>query len=250
MEELPRPSVPPAFDERLRSWIGWFGAGRIAGSAIAVVVVCAGAYWLVRTPTPPTEASLPRAGVPTTLAAGAVVGVTDGSTTITPSDDVSATAAAGSTVEPATVVVHVAGAVVAPGVYDLAAGARAGDAIDAAGGAIAGADPDALNLAAPLTDGSRIYVPLTGEEVPAALLPSGGSDMGVDESIVGPPAPVDVNRATTDELDALPGVGPATATAIVTERERNGPFVTVDDLERVPGIGPAKLEALRDLVTT
>jgi competence protein ComEA len=59
-----------------------------------------------------------------------------------------------------------------------------------------------------------------------------------------------VNRATAGELDVLPGVGPATATAIVTERERNGPFLSVDDLERVPGIGPAKLDALRELVTT
>jgi competence protein ComEA len=62
--------------------------------------------------------------------------------------------------------------------------------------------------------------------------------------------PIDVNVATADELEALPGVGPATATAIVTERERNGPFLDVDDLDRVPGIGPAKLDALRDLVVT
>ncbi len=59
-----------------------------------------------------------------------------------------------------------------------------------------------------------------------------------------------MNRATVDELDELPGVGPATAAAIVTERERNGPFASVDDLDRVSGIGPAKLAALRDLVTT
>ena len=67
---------------------------------------------------------------------------------------------------------------------------------------------------------------------------------------VGPTAPLDVNRATAEQLDELPGVGPATAGAIVTERERHGPFVDVDDLLRVPGIGPAKLEALRDSVTT
>jgi competence protein ComEA len=65
-----------------------------------------------------------------------------------------------------------------------------------------------------------------------------------------PSGPIDVNAATTDELESLPGVGPATAAAIVTERERNGPFLDVDDLDRVPGIGPAKLEALRGLVTT
>ena len=62
--------------------------------------------------------------------------------------------------------------------------------------------------------------------------------------------PIDVNAAGAAELELLPGVGPATATAIITERERNGPFLDVDDLDRVPGIGPAKLDALRDLVTT
>ncbi len=62
--------------------------------------------------------------------------------------------------------------------------------------------------------------------------------------------PVDVNVATADELESLPGVGPATATAIVTERERNGPFLDIDDLDRVPGIGPAKIEAMRDMATT
>ena len=75
-----------------------------------------------------------------------------------------------------------------------------------------------------------------------APAPASGS-----EALTGP---VDVNRASAAELDALPGVGPATAAAIVTDRERNGPFVGVDDLERVPGIGPAKLAAIRDLVTT
>ncbi len=262
MEELPRPSAPSAIDERLRAWIGWFGVGRIAGSAIAVVVVCAGAFWLVRSPPPPTEASLPRAGAPTTTIAGQVAGqvggsiagagVDDANTSTAIASSIEQPAAAGSTVQAASVVVHVAGAVAVPGVYDLGVSARAGDAVAAAGGVVAGADPDALNLAAPLADGSRIYVPMVGEQVPPALLPSEGAAGGTGDDM--PPVAavslVDVNRATADELDALPGVGPATASAIVTERERNGPFLTVEDLERVPGIGPAKLAALRDLVTT
>jgi competence protein ComEA len=66
----------------------------------------------------------------------------------------------------------------------------------------------------------------------------------------GSSGPVDVNNADATLLETLPGVGPATAAAIITERERNGPFLGVDDLDRVPGIGPAKLAALRDLVTT
>ena len=65
-----------------------------------------------------------------------------------------------------------------------------------------------------------------------------------------PTGPVDLNRATAAELDALPGIGPATAQAIVDHREANGPFASVDDLEAVRGIGPAKLEAIRPLVVT
>ena len=108
--------------------------------------------------------------------------------------------------------------------------------------------PIATNVlppAAVVTDGIKVYVPSVGEEVPPSLtavpIPAGDA----------PPAgPVNVNAATAAELESLPGVGPATATAIVTERERNGPFLDVDDLDRVPGIGPAKLAALRGLVAT
>jgi competence protein ComEA len=149
-----------------------------------------------------------------------------------------------STVASGPVSVHVAGAVARAGVYELEPGSRVHAAIAAAGGATSDADADALNLAAEVVDGSRVYVPVVGEELPPIAEPVGGDEPA------GPPAAVDVNRATAAELDVLPGVGPATAAAIVTERERNGPFVSVDDLERVPGIGPAKLDALRELVVT
>jgi len=208
------------------AWIAWFGTARLALSAVAVVVVCGGLFWLLRTSPPPTEASLPTAtAIPTSTGAA---------------PPPAGTVAAGP------VSVHVAGAVERPGVYELEPGGRVYMAIDAAGGATDDADPDALNLAAEVLDGSRVYVPVVGESVPPTVdgagVPGGGS--------TGPAAPVDVNRATADELDVLPGVGPATAAAIVTERERNGPFLSVDDLQRVPGIGPAKLDALRELVTT
>lgn len=219
MEPLSRPS--PSAD-RLRAWIAWFGAGRVVAAGLATVIVCAGAYWLVRAPMPPVETSLPVAST------GIVAGT-----------------GARSSVLPTTaerVLVHVAGAVVEPGVYDLASGARVRDAVVAAGGPTADANWNALNLAAVISDASRVYVPVVGEDVPPDVLGASGAAVGS--------GPVDVNRATVDELDGLPGVGPATAAAIVTERERNGPFVHVDDLDRVPGIGPAKLEALRDLVTT
>jgi competence protein ComEA len=141
------------------------------------------------------------------------------------------------------VLVHVAGSVVAPGVYVLAPGARVRDAVVAAGGPAPDADANSLNLAAVVADGTRVYVPAVGEVV------VGVATVGAGDGTQ-PVGPIDVNRATIEELETLPGVGPATATAIVTERERNGPFVNVDDLDRVPGIGPAKLAGLRDLVTT
>jgi len=149
-------------------------------------------------------------------------------------------------------VVHVAGAVVSGGVYRVDAGARVDDAIRLAGGPTPDADIDVMNLAAVVVDGSRIYVPRLGEPIPPEVVPAGSSAAGsspAGSSTAGPQV-VDVNSATIDALDELPGVGPATAAAIVAERERNGPFVGVDDLDRVPGIGPAKLDALRDLVTT
>ena len=105
------------------------------------------------------------------------------------------------------------------------------------------AAPGALNLAAPLGDGARIYVPMIGEEVPPTAWPPPRRPPPCR------PGPVDLNRATAAELDDLPGIGPATAQAIVDHRTANGPFASVDDLEAVRGIGPAKLDAIRPLVT-
>jgi competence protein ComEA len=142
------------------------------------------------------------------------------------------------------VLVHVAGSVVEPGVYELAPGAPAcAMPWSPPVGRPPDADWNALNLAAVVVDGSRVYVPAVGEEVVARP--------GRCRSRCGAGGRSDrCQRATAEQLETLPGVGPATATAIVTERERNGPFVDVDDLDRVPGIGPAKLDGLRDLVTT
>jgi len=233
VEEVFRPEPARNVSERAQAWIGWFGLGRLIASAVAVLIVCGGAYWLVRTPPPPIEAALPRveaAGSPVLTLPVPVVAA----------PEVSAAA-------PSRVTVHVAGSVVTPGVYELASGARVHEAIDRAGGMIGDADVDTLNLAAPLADGSRIYVPAAGEDVSAVVL----IEMPFVASAVdaGPVGPVNVNRATAADLVDLPGVGPATSTAIITERQRNGPFLSVDDLERVPGIGPAKLASIRDLVT-
>ena len=149
---------------------------------------------------------------------------------------------------PALLVVDVAGAVASPGVYELRSPARVIDAVTIAGGPIADADLDGLNLAAPLADGQRVYVPHAGEVDPATV-PAGGLSVPTESVGDRTRGPVNVNTATAAELESLPGVGPATAAAIVDDRTRNGPFASVDDLERVPGIGPAKLAALRDQVT-
>jgi competence protein ComEA len=217
-----------ALTARIRPWIDWFGLGRIVTTAVTVVLGVVGGWWLLRAPDPSTEAGLPVATAPS-------------STTTSPTTPSSTT----STTPTGRVVVHVAGAVARPGVYELASGDRVHAALDAAGGSLPEAATDALNLAAPLADGERVYVPVVGESVPPPPdpAPAGAS------SPPAPAGPVDLNRATAAELDLLPGIGPATAQAIVDHRQANGPFASVDDLEAVRGIGPAKLEAIRPLVT-
>ena len=141
--------------------------------------------------------------------------------------------------------VDVAGAVRRPGVYRLRAGARVGDALSRAGGPTRRADTTAVNLAAKLVDGQQIVVPLRVAVAAgaAAQQPAGGA--GAPQA--GPP--VSLNGATLEQLDALQGVGPATAQKILDWRSRNGGFRSVDDLAEIPGIGPKKLEALRPQVT-
>jgi competence protein ComEA len=231
----PRPLPARSTGAAVVAWLRWIGFARLVASAVSVMIVVGGAVWLLQAPTPTTEAALP-------IAQGSSPAVTLPPPS-TASSSVSTGTAVGSAA-PALLMIHVAGAVVSPGVYELNLSARVIDAVTAAGGPGADADLDGLNLAASLVDGERVYVPHIGEVDPAAV-PSGGAavpDAPTDET---PAGPVNVNTATAAELESLPGVGPATATAIVDERTRNGPFASVDDLERVPGIGPAKLAALR-----
>jgi competence protein ComEA len=142
-----------------------------------------------------------------------------------------------------TVTVHVVGAVRRPGVYVLPRGSRTADAVTAAGGLLGNADQAAVNLARVVADGEQIAVPAQGA---GGTIGSGGSAGTVRGA---PAGKVDLNTATAEQLDALPGVGPSTAAKIVADRTANGPFRTVEDLLRVPGIGPKKLDALKDLVT-
>jgi competence protein ComEA len=140
---------------------------------------------------------------------------------------------------PERVLVHVVGAVRRPGLYELPENSRVADAVKRAGGTTAKADVALVNLAAPVADGTQIVVPGRSTAARAAAgtvpLPATG--------------PVNLNSATLEQLDTLPGVGPVTAQKIIAYREQNGAFRSVDDLDAVPGIGPARLEELRTLVT-
>jgi competence protein ComEA len=173
---------------------------------------------------------------------------------------------------PTEIQVHVTGAVEQPGLYALPADSRIGDAITAAGLA-ADANPDALNLAARLSDGQRLAVPRQGEPatVPAAApTTSGGratspanrappaSDSRAaprSSSSAAAPEPLpagaklNLNTATSAQLDALPGIGPAYAQRILDHRERNGPFRTVQQLRDARLIPNATYDRIKDLVT-
>jgi competence protein ComEA len=138
----------------------------------------------------------------------------------------------------------------APGVQRLPAGSRVVDAGDAAGGALGDADLGRINLAGLLADGQQIYVLRQGEAPPpppAGAGPVADGSAGTAGEVAG--GLVDINQASVDQLDELPGVGPTTAEAIIAHREQHGPFASVDDLIDVRGIGEAKLEQLRDLAT-
>ena len=153
------------------------------------------------------------------------------------------------------VVVSVVGLVQLPGLVTLDPGARVADAISAAGGPLNGADTVGLNLARHIVDGEQIVV---GIATPAGLPAALGSSVGPAQpgpavnspktSGLKPSGPVDLNAATAEQLDALPGVGPITAAAIVAWRQGNGRFSSIDQLGEVDGIGPARLEKLRPLV--
>ncbi len=172
---------------------------------------------------------------------------------------------------PAGIWVAAAGAVARPGLYLLRADARVSELVEVAGGLGPDADADRVNLAARLHDGDRVYVLRRGEPTPPSVVRAdgdggahvgspGGSDGAAGSAGAAPgdggpgptPAsrehPVNLNTAGAVELETLPGVGPATAAAIVDDRTAHGPFASVDELTRVRGIGPAKLEQVRALV--
>jgi competence protein ComEA len=156
------------------------------------------------------------------------------------------------------VIVHVAGAVRKPGVYRLTGAARVADAVERAGGATRRADLGGVNLAAKLEDGRQIVVPLRARAGAAGTAASGvaaSGGGGAGATAAGgaagagqPAAPVNLNTATPEQLDTLPGVGPATVQKILEYREQHGGFGSVEELGQVSGIGEKRMAALRDQV--
>jgi competence protein ComEA len=141
---------------------------------------------------------------------------------------------------PKLLVIDVAGAVRRPGLYRLRSGSRIDDAIAAAGGATAKAQLDTVNLAAPIADGEQVVVPGRGAGGAAAASPPAAGSA--------PSAPLDLNSATLEQLEGLPGIGPVTAQKILDYRQQHGAFHSVAELQGVSGIGPAHMAQLKGLV--
>jgi competence protein ComEA len=227
-------SQPPPFvlppegpRSRVRAVLAGAGRQRVAVALLALAALVGGGFIWVR--------ATPR-----------VAGTATGQDTVAPPDqtlpraapDTSATASASDQVA-----VHVAGRVRRPGLVRLPAGSRVHDAIRAAGGVTSGADLNAVNLARKLADGEQIRVPAPGDPPPP---PDAATTPGSPNTT--PSAPLDLNTATLEQLDTLPGVGEVTANRIITYRTAH-PFTTVDELLEVPGIGQRRFDQLKDLVT-
>lgn len=179
--------------------------------------------------------------------------------TDSPSIDTSATAFDDTGVDDATVsgtvVVHVSGAVVTPGVYELPSASRVGDAVRLAGGLSETASEKAVNLARRIEDGEQIYIP-TADEVAEAGVVQGGSNEGSSyEATDGDSSgesttshKVNINTADATQLDTLPGVGPAISQRIIDYRTTHGKFESIEDLKQVSGIGEKKYAQLADAI--
>lgn len=220
-DSLPRPAPADPRVADLAERVARLRADPRAGALVLLLVALgAGAFWF-RTASAASPSR--RAATATTLARVAPTSTTPPTTA-------------------GTVVVHVAGAVQHPGVVSLPAGSRVVDAVTAAGGAVEGADLDRLNLAARIADGERVLVARVGDPPSAAPVPEAPAGDGTSD------APIDLNTATADELEGLPGIGPTLAAAIIEERDRRGGFTDVGQLRQVPGIGDRRFAQVRDRV--
>lgn len=143
---------------------------------------------------------------------------------------------------PGPLVVFVNGQVARPGVIELPQGSILQDAIKASGGYTSEANSEVINLALPLSSGMHIYVPSAEEQNSVAIISTSTPDPSLDHII-------NINTATINELEELPGIGPATAQNIIDYRQTNGLFQEVEALMNVRGIGPGKLEQIQDLIS-
>jgi competence protein ComEA len=157
----------------------------------------------------------------------------------------------------APIAVDVTGAVVRPGLYKFPEGSRIQDAIDAAGGLLADAETTTINLAARLEDGQQLNIPYKDGAAPAAatevpVFSFSSPDGTTSEPTQGPSSDaelININTATVEQLDTLPGIGPTTAQKIIDYRTTNGPFGTIEDILNVSGIGPATFDEIKNLIT-
>jgi competence protein ComEA len=219
-------------------------AGAIALAAVAAIAVLVTLFTLVRDqPAPVMSAKLPPVEMVSSAAQRA--SQSPGASSPTPSQPV---------------VVSVVGLVHTPGLVTLAPGARIADALKAAGGTTDGADTIGLNMARQVSDGEQIVVGIAppkgqpstlGSSVTSDSPAGGGTAAPGKPPVPSSPKPgqvINLNTATVQQLDTLPGIGPVTAAAIVAWRDTHGKFTSVDQLGEVDGIGPARLDKLRALV--
>ena len=222
-------------------WVSFIGVTRLIIGLLATTIASAGIWLLVRPSAPLVESVVPHASG---------VGIVMPLSTLP---------------TPLTVRIHVAGAVVRPGVYTVSSSARVVDAVTAAGGATSRADLERINLAQKIVDTEQVFVPFRSTNttkvtvsprlrpsrttVPTSVPAVPGAVPSIGAPITTLSPLINLNSATSDQLDTLPGVGPSTAKAIISYRTRKGPFGKVEDLLNVPGIGPAKVGAIRDQVT-
>ena len=171
----------------------------------------------------------PRQGVPITLL---------------PAPSATATSLPSPTKTPEPILVQIGGAVQTPGTYTLVSETRLEDLINEAGGLASDADLDRINLTLKLQDGSYYYLPIPGEDIPATAANAPGYLASAGDD--GFTYPLNLNTATQEELESLPGIGPSKAADILAYRDVNGPFATLEDLANVSGIGEATIENLCD----
>lgn len=219
-DAAPPEAAGPGPGPHPRAWVSLVGI-------LAVVVLLVGAAALVRSWPRPEPVAAPAR--PSEAATPALIGPVAGFGAVSPTPTAIAA-----------LVVHVVGEVRRPGVVTLPAGSRVADAVEAAGGLRRGAELGATNLARVLADGERVEIggdqaAGSGTGVPGSAGPVVGAPLGL----------VDLNTASAEQLDALPGIGPVTAAKILAWRAEHGRFSVVDELAEVPGIGPKTLAELR-----